>query len=53
MILITAAWPEILHSWLVLCTVNIYLENLGNGMAGVFRIDLYKEDVPLNSKNTV
>lgn len=54
MILITAAWPEILYSWLALRTVNIHLENLGNGMAGVFRIGQYKEeDVPLNSKNTV
>lgn len=53
-VLISAAWPEILYSWSALCSVNIQLENVGNGMAGVFRIDQYKEeDVPLNSKITV
>lgn len=51
--LITAAWPEILCSWSALCAVNIHLENVGNGMAGVLRIDQYQEqNVPLNSKNT-
>lgn len=52
--MISAAWPEIFCSWSALCSVNIQLENAGNAMAGVFRIDQYKEeDVPLNSKNPV
>lgn len=54
MVLISAAWPEIFCAWCALCSVNILLENVGNGMAGVFRIDQCKEeDVPLNSKNIV
>lgn len=53
MVLISAAWPEIFCSWSALCSVNRQLENVGNGMAGVFRIGQYKEeDVPLHSKNT-
>lgn len=52
-VLISAAWPEIFCSWSALCSVNRQLENVGNGMAGVFRIGQYKEeDVPLHSRNT-